>query len=149
MKIPSFYVVYCTYHFLVDTLVGVLILADVHQLSKFVHGEQVTNAIGLDSPNSLIVASEKLVGVMMIGIGLFVLAMTFIPEEMKLLRFLFLSASLTTSFVLLGWRYFVEANLASMQTEWKGQAVGDLLHILGWLFCMFKSYTTPVKNKQS
>jgi hypothetical protein len=145
---PSFYSVYCGYHAIVDCVVGILMLFNLQGLSNAAHGASITETL-FHHDAKLLVASEKLVGVLLIAIGLFVLCMSQIPTEQARLRVIFGAAALAAQLGLLGWRVFIESHLEVMRSEWKNQAIGDLIHILGWILALYFASRVPNQKKQS
>jgi hypothetical protein len=143
---PSFYSAYYGYHAIVDSVAGILMLFNLQGLSNIAHGASITEPL-FHQDAKLLVASEKLVGVLLIAIGLFVLCMSQVPPEQVRLRMSFGSAALAAQLGLLGWRVFIDSHLEVMRSEWTNHAIGDLIHILGWIFALYFASRVPNQKK--
>jgi hypothetical protein len=132
----NFFALYTGTLGIINSALGISMFANLKKTAEAAHGKETAEQLRL-SENLLLDASERLVGVVLSSLGFVYLAVSSVTDKQVQLRIAV--AGLMSQVMLFGWRWAVERHLDPLKTDWKKQAVGDLIFATGWLYAIYSA----------
>ncbi len=135
----------CRVHAGLDLLLGASMLLGLKQTAEAVHGsETASKLLGSTEEDRLAIhASESLVGVLLVDVGLILGLVATVKDER--FRRHFCGIAIGTHCLMAAWRYLVASRVPALSKDWKGQLVGDALMGASWAAYLLQAQGAKTK----